>query len=139
MAWRGDFKRLILSTSASGILMPPLTGCLFGTRFDLHIYYNYHFVKENLFFDNLINVNLLQTTFKTPKGEDPVVLDLWGLGKGTAWVNGHDIGRYWPSFLAGDNGCVSSCDYRGAYTGSKCLTNCGKSSQRWYVRFPSTF
>ncbi|KAK4419298.1 Beta-galactosidase [Sesamum alatum] len=73
-----------------------------------------------------------KTTFKTPKGEDPVVLDLWGLGKGTAWVNGHDIGRYWPSFLADDNGCVSSCDYRGAYTGSKCLTNCGKSSQRWY-------
>ncbi|KAL0374970.1 UNVERIFIED_CONTAM: Beta-galactosidase [Sesamum radiatum] len=71
-----------------------------------------------------------KTTFKTPKGEDPVVLDLYGLGKGTAWVNGHDIGRYWPSYLADDNGCVSFCDYRGAYTGSKCLTNCGKSSQR---------
>ncbi|KAI3471999.1 hypothetical protein Pfo_028687 [Paulownia fortunei] len=73
-----------------------------------------------------------KTTFRTPKGDDPVVLDLWGLGKGTAWVNGHDIGRYWPSFLADENGCSTSCDYKGAYTGSKCLTNCGKSSQRWY-------
>ncbi|KAL0291329.1 UNVERIFIED_CONTAM: Beta-galactosidase [Sesamum calycinum] len=73
-----------------------------------------------------------KTTFKTPKGEDSVVLDLLGLGKGTAWVNGQDIGRYWPSFEADNNGCVSFCDYRGAYTGSKCLTNCGKSSQRWY-------
>ncbi|KAI3473953.1 hypothetical protein Pfo_028527 [Paulownia fortunei] len=57
-----------------------------------------------------------KTTFRTPKGDDPVVLDLWGLGKGTAWVNGHDIGRYWPSFLADENGCSTSCDYKGAYT-----------------------
>ncbi|KAL0410015.1 UNVERIFIED_CONTAM: Beta-galactosidase 15 [Sesamum latifolium] len=28
-----------------------------------------------------------KTTFKTPKGEDPVVLDLYGLGKGTAWYH----------------------------------------------------
>ncbi|EYU41564.1 hypothetical protein ABFS82_10G046800 [Erythranthe guttata] len=73
-----------------------------------------------------------KTSFRTPKGKDAVVLDLWGLGKGSAWVNGHNIGRYWPSYLADENGCVSSCDYRGDYTGSKCLTNCGNSSQRWY-------
>ncbi|KAK4481130.1 hypothetical protein RD792_012007 [Penstemon davidsonii] len=71
-----------------------------------------------------------KTNFRTPKGKDPVVLDLYGSGKGMAWVNGHDIGRYWPSFISDENGCSSSCDYRGAYYASKCLTNCGKSSQR---------
>ncbi|WZZ04037.1 hypothetical protein YC2023_089958 [Brassica napus] len=35
-------------------------------------------------------------TFKSPLGNDPVVVDLMGLGKGTAWVNGNNIGRYWP-------------------------------------------
>lgn len=58
-------------------------------------------------------------------------MDLLGLGKGTAWVNGFNIGRYWPKYLAPENGCDSKCDYRGTYGPSKCLTNCGKPSQRW--------
>ncbi|KAK2968739.1 hypothetical protein RJ640_020375 [Escallonia rubra] len=73
-----------------------------------------------------------KTTFKSPSGQDPVVLDLLGLGKGAAWVNGHHIGRYWPSYLAPEDGCSSTCDYRGKYNPNKCLSNCGKSSQRWY-------
>ncbi|CAI9760639.1 unnamed protein product [Fraxinus pennsylvanica] len=73
-----------------------------------------------------------KTTFRTPRGEEPVVLDLWGLGKGTAWVNGHDIGRYWPSIIADNNGCSTSCDYRGSYYSSKCTTGCGQPTQRWY-------
>ncbi|XP_019151747.1 PREDICTED: beta-galactosidase 15-like [Ipomoea nil] len=72
-----------------------------------------------------------KTFFKTPAGEDSVVLDLTGMGKGVAWVNGHNIGRYWPSFLAKTDGCPQ-CDYRGNYGGSKCVTGCGKPSQRWY-------
>nr|GMD36354.1 beta-galactosidase 15-like [Ipomoea batatas] len=72
----------------------------------------------------------LPTFFKTPAGEDAVVLDLTGMGKGVAWVNGHNIGRYWPSFLAKPN--CPKCDYRGTYGGSKCVTNCGQPSQRWY-------
>ncbi|KAK7315626.1 hypothetical protein VNO77_34192 [Canavalia gladiata] len=70
--------------------------------------------------------------FKTPIGTDPVVVDLKGLGKGQAWVNGNNIGRYWPSYLANENGCSSTCDYRGAYSSNKCLTKCGKPTQRWY-------
>ncbi|KAJ6290203.1 hypothetical protein OIU78_026006 [Salix suchowensis] len=35
-----------------------------------------------------------KTTFTAPLGTDPVVVDLLGLGKGVAWVNGFDIGRY---------------------------------------------
>lgn len=56
-----------------------------------------------------------------------------GMGKGHAWVNGLSIGRYWPSYLSIENGCSSSCDFRGAYSDGKCATNCGKPTQRWYV------
>lgn len=73
----------------------------------------------------------IQAFFHTPPGHDPVVLDLEDMGKGTAWVNGFNIGRYWPSFFASDNGC-DPCDYRGAYHPDKCRTNCGKPSQKWY-------
>jgi len=75
----------------------------------------------------------LQTTFRTPVGTDSVVLDLKGLGKGQAWVNGNNIGRYWVSYLAGEDGCSSTCDYRGTYRSNKCTTNCGNPTQRWYM------
>ncbi|XP_018844102.1 beta-galactosidase 15-like [Juglans regia] len=74
-----------------------------------------------------------KTTFAAPLGSDPVVVDLRGLGKGQAWVNGHSLGRYWPSYLAKEDGCsLTSCDYRGPYSDKKCMTSCGRSSQRWY-------
>ncbi|XP_033131905.1 beta-galactosidase 15 [Brassica rapa] len=73
-----------------------------------------------------------QATFKSPLGNDPVVVDLMGLGKGTAWVNGNNIGRYWPAFISSENGCDAKCNYRGAYHAEKCLTNCGEPTQRWY-------
>ncbi|CAH9077021.1 unnamed protein product [Cuscuta europaea] len=74
-----------------------------------------------------------KTTFSAPVGSDPVVVDLLGLGKGIAWVNGNNLGRYWPSYLAEDNGCsLDPCDYRGSYTNEKCVTNCGQPTQRWY-------
>jgi len=40
-----------------------------------------------------------QTTFDTPKGDDPIALDLSSMAKGEAWVNGQSIGRYWILFL----------------------------------------
>ncbi|KAL3744635.1 hypothetical protein ACJRO7_013837 [Eucalyptus globulus] len=74
-----------------------------------------------------------KTTFKAPLGTDPVVVDLQGLGKGEAWVNGKSIGRYWPSYEASLDGCSTDpCDYRGAYDNTKCVTNCGRPTQRWY-------
>ncbi|XP_065864530.1 beta-galactosidase 15-like [Euphorbia lathyris] len=72
-----------------------------------------------------------KTTFKTPSGKDPVVVDLIGMGKGTAWVNGKSIGRYWPKAIAPGSGC-GHCDYRGTYGPSKCATGCGKPTQRYY-------
>ncbi|XP_027357220.1 beta-galactosidase 15-like [Abrus precatorius] len=47
-------------------------------------------------------------TDRSPIGIRPVVVDLKGLGKGQAWVNGNNIGRYWPSYLAEENGCSST-------------------------------
>ncbi|PNX64508.1 beta-galactosidase 7-like protein [Trifolium pratense] len=75
-----------------------------------------------------------KTSFKTPEGNDSVVLDLLGLTKGEAWINGHSIGRYWPAMIADTNGCIDSdnCDYRGSYVADKCLSGCGEPSQRFY-------
>ncbi|KAB1218638.1 Beta-galactosidase 7 [Morella rubra] len=70
--------------------------------------------------------------FKRPSGTDPVVVDLQGMGKGHAWVNGRSLGRFWPSLFADKNGCSDTCDYRGAYGPGKCEYNCGNPSQRWY-------
>ncbi|XP_050902133.1 beta-galactosidase-like [Lathyrus oleraceus] len=73
-----------------------------------------------------------KSEFKAPVGTNPIVVDFQGLGKGHAWVNGHSIGRYWPSWITTTNGCSDTCDYRGKYVKEKCNTNCGGPSQRWY-------
>uniref|UniRef100_A0A6N2MA49 Beta-galactosidase n=1 Tax=Salix viminalis TaxID=40686 RepID=A0A6N2MA49_SALVM len=73
-----------------------------------------------------------KSSFKAPLGTDPVVVDLLGMGKGLAWVNGNSIGRYWPSFIAEGDCKLEPCDYRGSYDSNKCLSNCGRPSQRWY-------
>ncbi|ONL96142.1 Beta-galactosidase [Zea mays] len=70
-----------------------------------------------------------KTKFTPPAGDDPVAIDFTGMGKGEAWVNGQSIGRYWPTNLAPQSGCVNSCNYRGAYSSSKCLKKCGQPSQ----------
>ena len=36
-----------------------------------------------------------RTTFDRPDGNGPFALDLTGMNKGLAWLNGHCIGRYW--------------------------------------------
>ncbi|EEF46238.1 beta-galactosidase, putative [Ricinus communis] len=73
-----------------------------------------------------------KTTFSSPSGTDPVVVDLQGMGKGHAWANGKSLGRYWPSQIANANGCSGTCDYRGPYNAGKCTRNCGIPTQRWY-------
>ncbi|XP_022972701.1 beta-galactosidase 7-like [Cucurbita maxima] len=92
-------------------------------------------LREPWNYGNLpLNQNFVwyKTTFQTPSGSEAVIVDLMGMGKGHAWVNGLSIGRYWPSYLSIENGCSSSCDFRGAYSDGKCATNCGKPTQRWY-------
>ncbi|XP_031475642.2 beta-galactosidase 11-like [Nymphaea colorata] len=38
--------------------------------------------------------------FDAPSGRDPVALNLTSMGKGQAWINGENIGRYWASYLS---------------------------------------
>nr|XP_043634605.1 beta-galactosidase 8 [Erigeron canadensis] len=72
-----------------------------------------------------------KTNFDAPSGDNPVAIDFTGMGKGEAWVNGQSIGRYWPAYIAPTSGC-SDCSYKGSYSSSKCLKNCGKPSQKLY-------
>ncbi|AES88600.1 putative glycosidase [Medicago truncatula] len=73
-----------------------------------------------------------KTNFVAPSGSNPVAIDFTGMGKGEAWVNGQSIGRYWPTYISPNSGCTDSCNYRGTYSASKCLKNCGKPSQTLY-------
>ncbi|XP_076957639.1 beta-galactosidase 8-like [Bidens hawaiensis] len=72
-----------------------------------------------------------KTSFDAPSGDNPIAIDFTGMGKGEVWVNGQSIGRYWPSYIAPSGGC-SVCSYKGPYSSSKCLKNCGKPSQKLY-------
>jgi len=67
-----------------------------------------------------------------PAGNDPVALDLSSMGKGQAWINGENIGRYWISFRSVPGNCPDTCDYRGRYNKLKCESNCGHPSQKLY-------
>ncbi|KZV51981.1 beta-galactosidase 6-like [Dorcoceras hygrometricum] len=84
--------------------------------------------------DTPINQSLIwyKTTFFPPEGKGPVSLNLSGMGKGQAWVNGLSIGRYWSSYLSPATGCSENCDYRGTYDASKCLKKCGQPAQNLY-------
>ncbi|KAI4963286.1 hypothetical protein ZWY2020_015108 [Hordeum vulgare] len=77
-----------------------------------------------------------KATFEAPTGEEPVVADLLGLGKGVVWVNGNNLGCHWPSYVAADMDGCRRCDYRGTFMadgdGQKCLTGCNEPSQRFY-------
>ncbi|XP_075509695.1 beta-galactosidase-like isoform X1 [Primulina tabacum] len=71
-----------------------------------------------------------KTTFNAPEGNDPVALDMLGMGKGEIWVNGVSVGRHWPGYIA--NGNCGGCNYAGTFTEKKCQSGCGQPSQRWY-------
>ncbi|XP_051128365.1 beta-galactosidase 6-like isoform X2 [Andrographis paniculata] len=73
-----------------------------------------------------------KTVFDAPEGNGPVALNLSGMGKGQAWINGQSIGRYWSSNLSPSNGCSENCDYRGTYNAGKCLKKCGQPAQTLY-------
>ncbi|XP_021716437.1 beta-galactosidase 1-like [Chenopodium quinoa] len=71
-----------------------------------------------------------KTIFNAPPGNEPLALDMGGMGKGQVWINGQNIGRYWPAYIA--KGSCSDCSYAGYFTEKKCLSYCGDASQRWY-------
>ncbi|CAI0468997.1 unnamed protein product [Linum tenue] len=71
-----------------------------------------------------------------PSGDEPIGLDMLNMGKGSAWLNGQQIGRYWLQRSGEHEQCVShgeeGCDYRGYMYPDKCRTGCGEPTQRWY-------
>lgn len=67
-----------------------------------------------------------------PSGDEPIGLDMIQMGKGLAWLNGNEIGRYWPRRSSIHDECVHECNYRGKFKPDKCLTGCGEPTQRWY-------
>ncbi|KAK7325120.1 hypothetical protein VNO77_29211 [Canavalia gladiata] len=71
-----------------------------------------------------------KTTFDAPAGSAPLALDMSSMGKGQVWLNGQNLGRYWPAYKA--SGTCDYCDYAGTYNENKCRSNCGEASQRWY-------
>ncbi|CAK7352640.1 unnamed protein product [Dovyalis caffra] len=71
-----------------------------------------------------------KTTLNAPQGNDPLALDMSSMGKGQIWINGQNIGRHWPGYIA--HGGCGDCDYAGTFDDKKCRTNCGEPSQRWY-------
>ncbi|KAJ6739121.1 BETA-GALACTOSIDASE RELATED [Salix koriyanagi] len=51
--------------------------------------------------------------FNSPKGDDPLALDMSSMGKGQVWINGHSIGRYWTLYAEGNcTGCSYSATFR---------------------------
>ena len=73
-----------------------------------------------------------QTTFRVPLGSTPIVVDLQGMGKGVAWVNGNSLGRFWPSYMASNESCKPCDDYGGVFhCAHPCKTGCREPSQRW--------
>jgi hypothetical protein len=58
-----------------------------------------------------------------------------GLTKGSVWINGFMIGRYWNVLAAGQCNDETDCltqNYAGAYHPDRCRTGCGAASQQFY-------
>jgi hypothetical protein len=70
-----------------------------------------------------------KTFFDAPEGEEPLALDMNGMGKGQIWINGISIGRYWTATATGS---CNDCSYAGSYRPPKCQLGCGEPTQRWY-------
>ncbi|CAN1344381.1 Beta-galactosidase 3 [Linum perenne] len=67
--------------------------------------------------------------FNAPEGDEPLALDMEGMGKGQVWINGQSIGRYWTVDATGQ---CSGCSYTGSFRPPKCQLGCGQPTQRWY-------
>ncbi|RDX76506.1 Beta-galactosidase 3 [Mucuna pruriens] len=70
-----------------------------------------------------------KTYFDAPEGDEPLALDMEGMGKGQIWINGLSIGRYWTALATGN---CSGCSYAGSFRPPKCQVGCGQPTQRWY-------
>ncbi|KAI4325453.1 hypothetical protein MLD38_030853 [Melastoma candidum] len=67
--------------------------------------------------------------FDAPDGDEPLAIDMNGMGKGQIWINGESIGRYWTAYAYGN---CKGCSYKGMFRPPKCQLGCGQPTQRWY-------
>ncbi|KAJ6395807.1 hypothetical protein OIU77_020962 [Salix suchowensis] len=67
--------------------------------------------------------------FNSPKGDDPLALDMSSMGKGQVWINGHSIGRYWTLYAEGN---CTGCSYSATFRPARCQLGCGEPTQKWY-------
>ncbi|KAF4348580.1 hypothetical protein F8388_018972 [Cannabis sativa] len=78
---------------------------LLGEKLEIYKEQNLNNVEWNKYEDpsNHTTLTWYKVVFDSPKGNDPLALNLSSMGKGEAWVNGNSIGRYWVSFLTSKN------------------------------------
>ncbi|KAB5561359.1 hypothetical protein DKX38_006316 [Salix brachista] len=67
--------------------------------------------------------------FNSPKGDDPLAVDMSSMGKGQVWINGHSIGRYWTLYAEGN---CTGCSYSATFRPARCQLGCGEPTQKWY-------
>ncbi|KAG6767877.1 hypothetical protein POTOM_026766 [Populus tomentosa] len=67
--------------------------------------------------------------FNAPEGDEPLALDMEGMGKGQIWINGQSVGRYWTAYASGN---CNGCSYAGTFRPTKCQLGCGQPTQKWY-------
>lgn len=74
----------------------------------------------------------LRAEFAAPPGGGPLAVDLGSMGKGVLWLNGWNLGRYWPSLGPQSGSCCSYSCAAGVYSAEQCATGCGEPTQRYY-------
>ncbi|KAE8708505.1 hypothetical protein F3Y22_tig00110339pilonHSYRG00276 [Hibiscus syriacus] len=94
--------------------------CVDDTRDEFILYSNDLDFLKDAGVDDVVyirNIKFVIYNIQGSFGNKPVVVDLLGLGKGMAWVNGHSLGRYWPSYIANKQLCkTKACDYCGRFS-----------------------
>lgn len=73
--------------------------------------------------------------FTLPTGAPRAVyyLEMTGMGRGYAFVNGRRLGRDWPAKIGDSGEACKRCSYKGTYSpGSECRVNCGMPTQSAY-------
>ncbi|KAJ1408837.1 Glycoside hydrolase, family 35 [Sesbania bispinosa] len=86
-------------------------------------------MQSSLVLQNKQPLTWHKTYFDAPEGDEPLALDMEGMGKGQIWINGMSIGRYWTAPATGN---CNGCDYAGSFRPPKCQLGCGQPTQRWY-------
>ncbi|KAI3500137.1 hypothetical protein L1887_35953 [Cichorium endivia] len=71
-----------------------------------------------------------KTSFNAPDGNEPLALDMNGMGKGQMWATERQLGD--TGLVTKHVVTVVNVVYTGIYTENKCNRYCGDPSQRWY-------